>query len=131
MGVDPFLAASSLVMLCSQRLARKICFKCRKPIDMPKDFLEKVRFNGKAKFYTAQGCQFCNHSGFSGRLVISETVLIDEAIKDILINKGSMDEIRRQAVKRLGFKSLRDDSYLKVKDGLISLGEAIRITTEE
>jgi type IV pilus assembly protein PilB len=131
MGVDPFLAASSLVMLCSQRLARKICFKCRKPIDMPKDFLEKVKFNGKAKFYTAQGCQYCSHTGFSGRLVISETVLIDEAIKDILINRGSMDEIRRHAVKHLGFKSLRDDSYLKVKDGLISLGEAIRITTEE
>jgi len=131
MGVDPFLAASSLVMLCSQRLARKICFKCRKPIDMPKDFLEKVKFNAKAKFYTAQGCQFCNHTGFSGRLVISETVLIDEAIKDILINRGSMDEIRRHAVKHLGFKSLRDDSYLKVKDGLISLAEAIRITTEE
>jgi len=131
MGVDPFLAASSLVVLCAQRLARKLCFKCRKPADIPKDLLEKTGFNGKGKLYTAPGCAHCNHTGFSGRVVISETLLIDRKIKDILINRGSIDEIRRHAIKHPGFSSLRDDSYLKVKDGLISLDEAIRITTEE
>jgi len=131
MGVEPFLVASSLIMLCSQRLARKICPKCRKPTEIPKDLLEKVKFNAKAEFYTGQGCQYCNHTGFSGRVAILETLLIDEAIKDILIRRRPIDEIRKHAVKHLGLKTLRDNAYLKVKEGLISLDEAIRITVEE
>ena len=131
MGVEPFLVASSLVMLCAQRLARKVCFKCRKPADISKDFLEKIKFNGKAEFYIGQGCQHCNYTGFSGRVAILETLLIDEAIKDIIIRRRPIDEIRKHAFKYLGLKSLRDNAYLKVKEGLISLDEAIRITTEE
>ncbi|MBU0547507.1 MAG: GspE/PulE family protein [Candidatus Omnitrophica bacterium] len=131
MGVEPFLLASGLIMLCAQRLARKICFKCRKPIDIPKDFLEKKCFSGKAKLYTAQGCEYCNHTGFFGRVAVSETILIDDAIRDIIICRKPMDEIRKYAVKHLGIKTLRDNAYLKVKEGLISLDEAIRITTEE
>ncbi len=131
MGVEPFLLASSLVMLCAQRLARKICLKCRKPTDIPKDFLEKIKFSAKTKFYTAQGCRYCNYTGFSGRVAILETLLIDDAIRDIIIRRKPVGEIRKYALKYLGLKSLRVDSYLKVRDGLISLDEAIRITTEE
>ncbi|MDD5253369.1 MAG: GspE/PulE family protein [Candidatus Omnitrophica bacterium] len=131
MGVEPFLIASSLILLCSQRLARKLCLKCRKPAQIPEDFPEKTVFGSKAKFYISQGCEHCNYSGFSGRIALSETVLIDGDIRDILIDRGSVDEIREYAVKRLRFKTLRDDAYLKAGQGLISLDEAIRITTEE
>lgn len=131
MGVEPFLVASSLIMLCAQRLARKICFKCRKPIDIPKDFLEKIGFSGKSKFYIGQGCKYCNNTGFYGRVAVLEIVLIDDTIRDMIICRKSMDEIKKYAVKHLRMKILRDDAYLKVKDGLISLDEAIRITTKE
>ncbi len=131
MGVEPFLVASSLVMLCTQRLARKICFKCRKPIDIPKDFLEKIKFSGKTKFYSAQGCKYCNYTGSSGRLAVLETLLIDDAIRDIIVRKKPMAEIRKYALKHLGMKTLRDNAYLKVKEEQISLAEAIRITAEE
>ncbi len=131
MGVEPFLLASSLAMLCTQRLARKICFKCRKPADISKDLLEKIGFSGKANFYTAEGCRYCSHTGFSGRVAILETLLIDDAIRDIIISRKPVIEISRYAVKHLGLRSLRDDSYLKAKEGLISLDEAMRITTEE
>jgi len=130
MGVEPFLVASSLVMLCTQRLARKICFKCRKPIDIPKDFLEKIKFSGKTKFYSAQGCKYCNYTGSSGRLAVLETLLIDDVIRDIIVRKKPMAEIRKYALKHLGMKTLRDNAYLKVKEEQISLAEAIRITAE-
>jgi len=131
MGVEPFLVASSVIMLCAQRLARKICLKCRKSIDVPKDFLEKVGFSGKTKFYAAQGCKYCNNTGFYGRIAVLETVLIDDTIRDMVIRRKSMDEVKAYAVKHLGMRTLRDDAYLKVKEELTTLDEALRITTEE
>ena len=131
MGVEPFLVASSLIMLSTQRLARKICFKCREPIDIPKGLLGKIGFGGKAKFYSAQGCEYCNHTGFSGRVAVLETILIDDGIRDIIIRKKPIEEIREYAVKHLGAELLRDSAYLKVKEGLISLDEAVRIASEE
>jgi len=131
MGVEPFLAASSLNMICSQRLARKNCLKCRKPVDEPKDLLEKAGLHGKARFYAAKGCDYCNHTGFFGRVAVSETLLIDDAIRDIIINRKPLDEIRKYALKRLEFKSLRDDAFLKAGEGLISFDEALRVSSEE
>jgi type IV pilus assembly protein PilB len=58
MGVEPFLVASSLVMLCAQRLCRKICFKCRQPVEVSQDFLNKIGFKNKTTFYTAPGCKY-------------------------------------------------------------------------
>ncbi len=131
MGVEPCLVASSLAVVCVQHLARKICFKCRKPADIPKASLDKAGFSGKAKFYTALGCAHCNYTGFYGRLAILETLLIDDEIKDIIISSKPVDEIKRYAVKYLGMKTLRDNAYLKVKEGLISLDEAVRVAAEE
>ena len=131
MGVEPFLVASSVIMLCAQRLARKICLKCRKPIDVPDDFLEKIGFKGKAKFYTAHGCKYCNNTGFYGRIAVLETILIDDSIREMVIRRKSMDEIRDYAIKKIGMKTLRDDAFQKVKEELTTLDEAIRITSEE
>ncbi|MDD5465865.1 MAG: GspE/PulE family protein [Candidatus Omnitrophica bacterium] len=131
MGVEPFLVASSVIMLCAQRLARKICLKCRTPIEVSGDFLKKIGFSGKAKFYSAKGCKYCNNTGFYGRVAVLETVLIDDAIREMVIRKKSIDEIRDYAIKNLGMKTLRDDAFLKVKEELTTLDEAIRITTEE
>jgi len=131
MGVEPFLVASSLVMLCAQRLCRKICMKCRKPIEIPKDFLEKIGFKEKTIFYTASGCQYCNNTGFYGRVAILEAVLIDDTIREMIIRRKSIDEIKNYAVEKCGMKTLRDDAFLKVKQEMTTLDEAIRITTEE
>ncbi len=131
MGVEPFLVASSLVMLCAQRLARKICLKCRKPTEVPGEFLAKIGFKSKATFYTAQGCKYCNNTGFYGRVAVLETVLIDDTIREMIIRRKSVDEIRDYAIKELAMQTLRDDAFLKVKEELTTLDEAIRITTEE
>lgn len=131
MGIEPFLAASSIVMLCAQRLARRICFKCRQPVDVPEDFLNNIGFKAKTVFYKADGCKYCNNSGFYGRMAILEALLIDDTMREMIVKKDSLDEIRKYAIEKCGMLTLRDDAYLKVKEGLTTLEEAVRITTEE
>lgn len=131
MGIEPFLVASSIIMLCAQRLCRKICQKCKEPIEIPEDFLKKVGFKGVAKFYKASGCKYCNNTGFYGRIAVLETVMIDDAIREMVIKKKSLDEIKQYAVKESEMVTLRDDVFLKVSQGITTLDEAIRITTEE
>ena len=131
MGVEPFLVASSVIMLCAQRLARKICLKCRKPIEVPEDFLKKIGFKDEAVFYKADGCKYCNNTGIHGRIAVLETVLIDDTIREMIIRRKSLDEIKEYAVGECGMKTLRDDAFIKVKQGQTTLEEALRITTEE
>lgn len=131
MGVEPFLVASSVIMLCAQRLARKICLKCRKPVDVPLDFLESIGFKEKASFYKADGCSYCNNTGFYGRIAILETIMVDNKMREMIIERKSIDEIKAYAITKRGMKTLRDDAFLKVKEELTTLEEALRITTED
>lgn len=131
MGVEPFLVASSLIMLCAQRLCRKVCLKCRKPAEVPKEFLEKIGFKEKAVFYTAEGCSYCNNTGFYGRIAILEVIMIDDTMRQMIMRRKSIDEIKQYAVEKRGMRTLRDDAFLKVKEGSTTLEEALRVTTEE
>jgi len=131
MNVEAFLAASSLVMVCAQRLCRKICTRCRKPTEVPKDFLEKIGFKEKATFYAPVGCKYCNKTGFHGRVAILEAVLIDDPIREMIIKKTPIDEIKEYVIEKCKMHTLRDDAFLKVKEELTTLDEALRITSEE
>ncbi|MFC1675339.1 GspE/PulE family protein [Candidatus Omnitrophota bacterium] len=131
MGVEPFLAASSLVMLCAQRLCRRICQRCRKKTDIPADFLKKIGFNEGTDFYKAEGCKYCSHTGYYGRVAILESLMIDDPIREMIMQRKPLAEIKEYAVVKCGMKTLRDDAYLKVKQELTTLDEALRITTEE
>jgi type IV pilus assembly protein PilB len=131
MGVEPFLVASSLIMVCAQRLSRKVCLNCRKPAEIAPSFLKEIGFSEKVTFYTAAGCQHCGNTGFFGRVAILEALLIDDTIREMIIQKKSLDEIKNYAVSKCGMRTLRDDAFLKVKQELTTLEEALRITTEE
>jgi len=133
MGVEPFLAASSLIMVCAQRLARKMCLNCRTPIILNDEYLKEIGFplSQKVIFYKAQGCKHCNDTGFHGRIAILEAVLIDDHLREMIIKQVSLDAIKAYALEELKMKTLRDDAFIKVKDGLTTLDEALRITTEE
>ncbi len=138
MGIEPFLVGSSLIMLCAQRLCRKVCQKCKKETEVPADFLEKIGFSEfekgsseKTVFFMAQGCKYCNNTGYYGRIAILEAVLIDDRIRELIIKRKSIDEIKAYAIRERGMMTLRDDAFLKVKNGLTTLDEALRITTEE
>ena len=131
MGVEPFLVASSLIMVCAQRLCRCICPKCKEKADIPQEILKRAGFKEKVIIYKGKGCNFCNLTGFYGRIAILEALMIDDAIREMIIQKKSCDEIAEYAIKNLGMRTLRDDAFLKVKEGIITWEEAIRVTTQE
>lgn len=131
MGLEPFLVASSLIMLCAQRLCRRLCLKCRKPVEISRDFLKNIGFKEKVTFYTAAGCKYCNNTGFYGRIAILEVIMIDDTLREMIIKKKSLDEMKQYAIQNCGMRTLRDDAFLKVKEGLTTLDEALRVTTEE
>jgi type IV pilus assembly protein PilB len=131
MNVEPFLAASSLVMLCAQRLCRKLCLKCRQAVDIPDEFLEKIGYKDKTIFYKAVGCKYCNYTGFYGRIAILETIIVDDVMREMIMKKKSIDDLKKYAIEIRGMKTLRDDAFIKVKEGITTLDEAIRITTED
>jgi type IV pilus assembly protein PilB len=138
MGVEPFLVASSLVMLCAQRLCRKVCVKCRQPVEVSESYLDEIGFTKSAAaqkkdivFYKAAGCKYCNNTGFYGRIAILETLLIDEVLREMIIKKESLDKVREYAVSRAGMMSLREDAFLKVRDEQTTLDEALSVTTRD
>jgi type IV pilus assembly protein PilB len=131
MGVEPFLVASSIIMVCAQRLCRRICTRCKEPTEVPDEFLRSMGITEKITFYRGKGCAVCNNSGFYGRLAILEILMIDDTIREMIIKNKSCEEIKEYAIKNLNMKTLRDDALAKVKEGVITLEEAIRVTTEE
>lgn len=131
MGVEPFLVASSLVFCCAQRLCRKICTYCKEVEEVPKKLIEELRIQDKITFYKGKGCSYCNNTGYLGRVAILEALTINDKIREMAIKKVDSSQIKEYAIKELGMMTLRDDALLKVKQGVVSLEEAVEVTTEE
>jgi len=137
MGIEPFLVASSLIATSAKRLCRRVCPACREAIDIPKETwkklgIDRVLKDGKTpQFAKGKGCAQCNQVGYYERIGIHEVLLIDDAIRDFIIKRASTDQIKEFAVKERGMLTLRDDAMLKVVEGVTTLEEALRATTEE
>ncbi|MFH1691615.1 MAG: ATPase, T2SS/T4P/T4SS family [Candidatus Omnitrophota bacterium] len=138
MGVEPFLVASSLIATSAKRLCRRVCLECREPIDIPKSSWEKLDiekiikvYKKEPTFFKGKGCAKCNQTGYFERIGIHEVLLLDDSLRDMIIKRASSDQIRDFAVKEKGMLLLRDDAMLKVVEGLTTLEEALRVTTEE
>ena len=137
MGVESFLLASSLVASTAQRLARKLCDKCKEKYLIEEDVLQRLEIDsfwkahgGRREFYRPKGCSYCNHSGYRGRIALLEIIFLDEKIKEMIIEQRAEKEIVDYAGKFKGFNSLREDGILKCGDGVISVEELIRVTSE-
>lgn len=137
MGTEPFLLASSLVGLTAQRLVRKLCPKCKEKYKVEEEVLEHFDVLNLCKehgnireFYREKGCGYCNKSGYRGRIAVMEIILLDEKIREMIIDKASESEITEYAKKNMEFKSLRDNGFLKCVEGETSLEEIIRVTSE-
>jgi general secretion pathway protein E len=118
MGVEPFLLASSLIGVGAQRLVRRLCLECRKPV---------LRDN--KNYYSAVGCPACNGSGYRGRTGIYELLTVDDELRRLIHDRASEQALRAHVVAR-GMKSLRDDAMRWAAEGVISLEEAVRVTRE-
>ncbi|WP_226583408.1 GspE/PulE family protein [Halobacillus litoralis] len=129
MDVEPYLVVSSLSGVVAQRLVRKICRDCRESrslTPMEKKHFEK-RGIGAETIYKGTGCNSCQNTGYRGRMAIQEVLVVDDEIREMMMNHGSMDQVRRYALKQ-GMLFLVDDGLLKVKQGLTTLEEVLRVT---
>lgn len=135
MGLSTFNVATSVSLIIAQRLARKLCVKCRKPVGpLPDDVIKQEGLDiigidiDQFTLYTAVGCNHC-HEGYSGRVGIYETMKITPEISSVILNGGTSMDILR-AAQQQGFRSVRISALRKVATGVISMQEANRITTD-
>ncbi|MEE2729202.1 MAG: type IV-A pilus assembly ATPase PilB [Pseudomonadota bacterium] len=131
MGVPAFNIATSVSLIIAQRLARRLCKNCKKPIDVPKEALIAEGFKeeeiGTFTIYGPHGCDKCVN-GYKGRVGIYEVVKITDPISRIIMEEGNAIQIA-DAAREEGFNDLRASGLKKVKDGLTSLEEVNRVTT--
>jgi type IV pilus assembly protein PilB len=128
-GIDAYLIAASLNAVLAQRLVRKICPKCKKTYQVPESMREYIKASGirTKKFYHGAGCDDCRGSGYLGRVGIYELLVIDEAFRD-MINKDSSVNNMRRLFRESGRRTLFGDGFLKVKQGLTTIEEVLRVT---
>ena len=144
MGIEPFLLASTINIVIGQRLARRICDKCKisyKITDIEKKIIENephiksilksLKYNGLGKIilYKGTGCKFCANTGFSGRISISEVLEVDDEIKDLMIKRSSSSRITEVACKN-GMTVMLEDGIKKVLEGITTLHELMRVSKE-
>ncbi len=132
MGVAPFNIASSVSLIIAQRLARRLCNNCKKPVDIPHEALLEEGFREDEldglTIHRPEGCDQCD-SGYKGRVGIYQVMPLSEAMRRIIMENGNSMEIADQATKE-GVNDLRRSGLIKVKNGLTSLEEVNRVTKE-
>jgi type IV pilus assembly protein PilB len=127
MGVEPFLMASSIECIVAQRLGRRLCSSCKQPAKLNPDELQEIGdVDGDGEIFEPVGCVSCNGTGYSGRIGLYEVLVLDEEIRSLIISKASSGEIEQAAVAA-GMHRLRDDGLQKVRAGVTSLAEVLRV----
>jgi general secretion pathway protein E len=130
MGIEPFLISSSLLGVLAQRLVRTLCSDCKEPYEADKE--TKKLFGLKKKedltLYRACGCEACNYKGYRGRTGIHELLVIDEDVQTLIHSESGEQAIEKQI--REHTPSIRDDGLSKVRAGITSLEEVMRVTKE-
>lgn len=131
MGIEPFLVASALDCSLAQRLARKLCDKCREPYMPTEEELTAASFpfaenEELPKLYRAIGCTACGNTGYKGRMALHEVMTVTEEIERLTVEHASSEAISRVAQEQ-GMALLRNDGMEKVKAGLTSIEEVLRV----
>jgi type IV pilus assembly protein PilB len=130
MGIEPFLSASAVTLVMAQRLARRLCPDCKEAYTPEDSALERVGFpfqqGNPPQLYRARGCKKCNNIGYKGRMGIHEVMRMSERLERLAVESASADEIAHAAVDE-GMLTLRDDGFAKVRMGLTSIEEILRV----
>lgn len=134
MGVEPFLIASTLLVVISQRLARTLCPKCKIPIDLaegdPVRIALHLEGSGPVTVYEAPGCSSCGGTGYKGRMALFEVFSINSRIRQLIAQRAPIQEITKEAM-RSGMRTLQKDGCDKALQGVTSLAEVQRVTYAE
>jgi len=133
MGIEPFLVASSLNLVCAQRLVRRICKNCTEPDPTPAPALMQAGFSAedakKVVPNRGRGCEKCNNTGYKGRVGLYEVMEITEEVRELVLVGASALELRRKAVEE-GMITLRNSGLRKVKEGVTTIEEIVRETVK-
>jgi len=126
MGMDPFMVASSSLLICAQRLARKLCVNCKRKVDVPKEALVRLGFEEKDfaqpfELFEPVGCPRCNQ-GYKGRFALLETMRMSEGVKRMIVDRAHLSDIKKLALTE-GMLTLRRCGLLNASRGKTSLQE--------
>jgi type II secretory ATPase GspE/PulE/Tfp pilus assembly ATPase PilB-like protein len=136
MGIEPFLVASTVNIVITQRLARRLCNNCKQEYSPSRDVAHKEiiklrpdiqkHLANVTKIYKAGGCKECNNTGYSGRIGIYEILSMTKDLRDVIIKNPNSDDIL-VAAKKGGFRLMIEDGVKKLKDGHIDLKELAKV----
>lgn len=136
MGIEPFLICSSVLAIVAQRLLRRVCPKCKEPCEIPEELAGRVGLNqvmdvrGPVTLYRGAGCKSCFQTGYKGRVGVTEILVLSQAIKELVLKRAGEFKIK-DAARRQGMQTMREDSLRKALEGLTSLEEVLRITASD
>jgi type IV pilus assembly protein PilB len=134
MGVEPFLVTASVNLILAQRLARKICTECKEEAEVvPQTLIDMGMAPEDAstiKVYQGSGCRSCNNTGFKGRLAFYEVMVFGEELKEMVLQGASTAELKAESI-RLGMQTLRVAGLEKIKAGITTLEEVVRVTAAD
>jgi len=133
MGIEPFLVASSVECFIAQRLVRLICPGCKVKVMPDKEILREFGIENnidKLEIYEGKGCESCKFTGYKSRTAIYEFLVMNEEVRNLVLHRASSDQIKKKALQS-GMHTLRIDGWEKVKKGLTTLNEVIRVTEED
>jgi len=131
MGAEPFLVATSVNGIMTQRLVRRICDDCKAPYTPPAGQLDELRQGGwdfEGPFYRGQGCKSCQGLGYKGRVGIFEIMMVTEEVEKLIVEKAPASAIARVA-KSQGMSPLRDAALGKIVEGVTTVDEVLEVTT--
>ena len=134
MGIEPFLVASAVNLITAQRLARRVCGECKEKEDIPVQALidAGVPPDEASEYicYRGRGCPNCSNTGYKGRVGFYQVMPMLEPIRELILNGANTAEIKRESM-RLGIKTMRQSGLTKVKEGVTSLEEVLRVTVSD
>ncbi len=134
MGIEPFLVASSIEAVMAQRLVRTICPQCKTEERVERDYLRKVGFPEEeietTKFWHGAGCEDCRQLGYQGRIAIYELLMLHEGLRPLILGRAAATTIAQRAME-MGMRTLRTDGWNKVKSGITTIEEVLRVTQIE
>ncbi|HPO09826.1 MAG TPA: ATPase, T2SS/T4P/T4SS family, partial [bacterium] len=133
MGVEPYLVSSSVIGVVAQRLMRCICSNCKEEYQPEHDVLVGLGMDAPEfqdiRYYRGKGCEDCKFLGYKGRTAIYEIMLMDEEIRDLTVQRVSTSVLKDHALKA-GMKTLRKAALEKVRQGVTTLDDLMRVTQE-
>jgi len=133
MGIEPFLVASSLNLVCAQRLVRRVCANCKIEDDVPPPALEQIGFTSDlaatVKPKKGKGCEKCNKTGYKGRVGLYEVMEITDELRELILVGASALELRRKAIEE-GMITLRGSGLRKITEGVTTIEEVLRETVK-